>query len=219
VRRVVTQPFALGSTIADLFDDMALRERVRLARVARQARREAVELGPAITSVFEQTKNELDRIARTSVTHVSNASREQVLSANDNVIQALRWNSVLDSRTSDVCRARDGKMVAIGNNVLPDDAPTLDPPGARPPAHPNCRSVMTVIYVGEPIPKDPTYGQWLKSQPAAVQDDILGATRGRLFRDGGLTLDSFVSESGRRLNLRELQQREPFAFDRANVRA
>lgn len=49
-----------------------------------------------------------------------------------------------------------------------------------------------------------TYQEWLKGQSAQFQDDILGPTRGKLFREEGLTLDKFVSPQGKQLTLREL---------------
>lgn len=51
-----------------------------------------------------------------------------------------------------------------------------------------------------------TYQQWLKRQPAAFQDDVLGPTRGRLFREG-LELDKFVDSSGKQYNLDQLRTR------------
>jgi SPP1 gp7 family putative phage head morphogenesis protein len=66
-------------------------------------------------------------------------------------------------------------------------------------------------------PAKTTYADSLARQSAAVQDDILGATRGALFRRGGLTLDKFVEPTGRRLSLAELAARYEGAFERANL--
>lgn len=51
-----------------------------------------------------------------------------------------------------------------------------------------------------------TYQQWLKRQSASFQDDVLGPTRGRLFREG-LELDRFVDDSGRQYTLDQLRSR------------
>lgn len=61
------------------------------------------------------------------------------------------------------------------------------------------------------------YADFLAQQTAAVQDDILGRTRGQLFRRGGLTLDRFVEMSGRELTLSELAERHSTAFLRAGL--
>jgi SPP1 gp7 family putative phage head morphogenesis protein len=57
-----------------------------------------------------------------------------------------------------------------------------------------------------------SYQEWLKGQPARFQDDILGPTRGELFRKGNLTLDRFVAPSGRELTLAELASFDADAF-------
>lgn len=62
-----------------------------------------------------------------------------------------------------------------------------------------------------------TYAQWLGRQSAAFQDDLLGPTRGALFRRGSLTLDKFVLMDGRELSLAELSRRYEEAFLAAHL--
>lgn len=62
-----------------------------------------------------------------------------------------------------------------------------------------------------------TYAAWLKRQPVAVQDRVLGVTRARLFRAGGLTIDRFTDALGRTLTLEQLAAIEPAAFRKAGV--
>lgn len=57
------------------------------------------------------------------------------------------------------------------------------------------------------VPARTTYQEWLKGQPAAIQDDILGPARGKLFREGGITLDRFVNRQGDELTLDEIRER------------
>ncbi len=66
-------------------------------------------------------------------------------------------------------------------------------------------------------PAKQTYQQWLRTQAAANQDDILGATKGKLFRDGGLTLDKFVTRDGREITLAELAVSDAKAFNAAGL--
>lgn len=56
-------------------------------------------------------------------------------------------------------------------------------------------------------PSNVTYQDWIKRQPAKFQDEVLGPTRARLFRDGGVSLDKFVDASGRQYNLDQLRTR------------
>lgn len=67
------------------------------------------------------------------------------------------------------------------------------------------------------VPAATTYQEWLKSQPAQFQDDILGLTKGKLFRAGNLTLDKFVSRTGDELTLAELAQKQAQAFRAAGL--
>jgi SPP1 gp7 family putative phage head morphogenesis protein len=62
-----------------------------------------------------------------------------------------------------------------------------------------------------------SYQQWLTRQSKEFQDDVLGKTKGKLFRDGGLTLDKFVNRKGDELTLAELARREKSAFKKAGL--
>lgn len=85
------------------------------------------------------------------------------------------WVSVLDSRTTDICRGRDGQIYTYGE-------------GPVPPAHYNCRSRIVAVHAvnanvkprGElaPIPRDETITQWLARQPRDVRQDIVVGNRG-----------------------------------------
>ena len=95
--------------------------------------------------VLATTRRNAEALVRTAVNHISNAAREAVWDENSDIIQALKWVSTLDGRTSAICRARDGRLVAIGGKNLPTGFPALIPPTARPPAHPACRSLMIAV--------------------------------------------------------------------------
>ncbi len=67
------------------------------------------------------------------------------------------------------------------------------------------------------VPADLDYGTFLKRQPIGFQNDVLGNTKGLLFRNGGLTLDKFVSRTGSELNLSQLARRHTDAFIQAGL--
>jgi len=67
------------------------------------------------------------------------------------------------------------------------------------------------------VPAKTTYGQFLSRQSAAFQNDILGPTRGKLFRSGGLTLDKFVDKTGAEIPLRDLSKFHADAFRSAGL--
>ncbi|MGJ3101180.1 phage minor head protein, partial [Salmonella enterica subsp. enterica serovar Paratyphi A] len=72
------------------------------------------------------------------MSHVSNEARNETYRQNDDIIEKYEWVSTLDSRTSTICRARDGMTWEIGK-------------GPMPPAHPNCLLGDTVVSTGSPV--------------------------------------------------------------------
>ena len=67
------------------------------------------------------------------------------------------------------------------------------------------------------VPAKTTYTEFLNRQTSQFQDDILGPTRGKLFRSGGLTLDKFVDSTGKEIPLSELAKFEADAFTAAGL--
>lgn len=98
--------------------------------------------------ILSVSRRNAEALVRTAVNHVSNQARELVWYDAGDLIQALRWTSTLDGRTSDICRARDGHFAPLEGRELPEGLAKLIPPGARPPAHFNCRSVMVALLNG-----------------------------------------------------------------------
>lgn len=189
---------------------------------------------------YEDGVIEIDRrnaraVVQTALSHMASATRDRVYEANADIIAAVKWLSTLDSRTSEMCRIRDGLKYSnethkpIGHSI---------PWGAGPGRlHWNCRSTSTPVLkswrelgidideidastrasMDGQVPADMTYSEWLKKQNAERQDDVLGPTRGKLLRDGGLDLDRFYSDKGKYLTLDELRQRDAAAFRRAGL--
>jgi SPP1 gp7 family putative phage head morphogenesis protein len=66
-------------------------------------------------------------------------------------------------------------------------------------------------------PATTSYQEFLNRQSAEFQDDVLGKTRGILFRNGGLKLDQFVTKSGQELTLSQLAKRYESEFRAAGI--
>lgn len=209
------------------------------------------------------SRRNAEAVVRTAINHTSNVARSAIWEANSDVIAGLMWTSTLDGRTTLICMSRDGKVAPVGDKPLPPEAIPLSPPGARPPAHPNCRSIMTAYFDGAgligdrpfvrttkrrgarevdfrtmakeqgrsvsavrrdwtaknvgTLPAKTTYEKFLRRQPAAFQDDVLGGKKGALFRRGGLKIENFVSRTGDVYTLEQLAARHPGAFAQANI--
>jgi SPP1 gp7 family putative phage head morphogenesis protein len=172
--------------------------------------------------VFETTRRQAETVARSTVNHVTNQARLELFKENSDIIAGLKWTATLDSRTSWTCAGLDGKVFPIDK-------------GPRPPAHPNCRSTMTAVLkdwkslglknldegqrasIDGQVPASTTYGEWLKRQPASVQKEVLGATRAKLFKDGGLDISRFTGEGLQPLNLEQLRKLEEKSFKKAGI--
>jgi hypothetical protein len=64
---------------------------------------------------------------------------------------------------------------------------------------------------------DLTYNNWLKSQSAEAQDHVLGKAKGKLFRQGGMSMDKFVDTTGHIYTLEELRRKDKALFTRLGI--
>lgn len=177
--------------------------------------------------ILATTQRHARAVVNTAVQHVSSAARQEVFDANDDIVEGIIWLSTLDSKTCISCRTLDRMVFAMDK-------------GPRPSLHINCRctflpkllpeydkymqgATRPAIRDGEVqhVPGDESYYQWLKKQPAAFIDETLGPTRGKLFRDGGLSAKRFaqlmLDRNWKPLTLKELMALEPGAFKRAGL--
>lgn len=174
------------------------------------------------------SQRDAELVARTSLQHVASQARETVWKRNSDIVKKVRMVATLDNRTSTICRSIDGKEYPIDS-------------GPRPPFHISCRTSCVAVLDdrfkvldqgatraarGESggvskIEAEQTYYEWLKNQPAGFQDSIIGSTRGKLLRDGGLTAQRFSElQLGRNfepLTLQQMRKLEPLAFEAAGI--
>lgn len=182
----------------------------------------------------EVTRRGAEALVRTSINHAASQGRQSVWEANEDIIAAVRWVSTLDHNTTPICRVRDGRVGPInaGDAINIPGAKLLDPPFARPPAHPNCRSTTVAITKSfrdlgfdvdeiRPVTRsaldgkvsaETTYFQWLERQSAAVQKEALGPSRYRLWKQGGISPEKFQNDKGHLFTLDELRSKMPDAY-------
>jgi SPP1 gp7 family putative phage head morphogenesis protein len=169
-------------------------------------------------SVFGKSRRELQSIVRTSVTSVTSAAREEFFAQNTDVVKGVKYVATLDARTTDICASLDGRVFPVAE-------------GERPPMHHQCRSTTVPVVAGldeipgfdasrvpeatrasldGQVPESLTYGQWLRTQPQAIQLEALGRGRYELFRQG-VPIDRFVDDQFRSLTLDQILAREGLA--------
>ena len=186
----------------------------------------------------EITRRGAQTLAQTATSAISNATRQELYRRNRRVIPREQYVATLDSRTTPICRSLDGDVFPVGDGPIPPihmncrsvRVPVIDGRklGSRPATaftEDDLRGLRgparrrAVERLTGRVPAETTYQQWLSQQSASFQDSVLGPARGRLFRSGELDLKGFVDNSGNQWTLRELYERDPGAFQRANVPA
>ncbi len=177
-----------------------------------------------------KTQKEAMSIARTGTNHYANTAR-QVYFENEPLVKYMQHISVLDSRTSQICRARDGAIFRKDQTQF------------YPPLHPNCRSSVSPYIPAEDDEEEtgnrpsnfrdadsgllqPTqtdskqtfYDEFAKLD-AATQDAQLGPSLGKAFRKGlrdkSITPDSFAAMTIDEKNLTPLTLTEMREKDNA----
>lgn len=171
-----------------------------------------------------QNRRQTAAVVRTAIQHTATQGRAATWEENDDIVSGYIWVSVLDNRTTQVCRSLDGLAFKIGK-------------GPMPPIHINCRSVTVAQIDGVDVLKfgtraskgvkpgqvqaSTTFYEWLKTQPASFQDDAIGPVRGKLLRNGGLSAEEFAAlnldKNFQPLTLAEMREKAPGAFKRAGL--
>lgn len=136
----------------------------------------------------------------------------------------VRWLATLDSHTCPSCAALDGSEWGFEGKRLGTTALEF----TVPPKHWNCRCVLTPVLATKldeifgvkgldeklkptvrassqgPV-QNMTFAQFLKRQSPEFIDEVLGAKRAELYRQGKITLTDLVTKSGRVKALDELR--------------
>lgn len=160
--------------------------------------------------ILEINRKDAYRVARTAVSHTAAVARQAVYEANADIAQGVIWTSVLDTRTSPICAARSQKAYTPAGKPIGHNLAWLGGPGR---AHFNCRSTGVLWLKDEEKPEGLSYQKWLERQPVEVQKDILGPTKYKLWKQGGVPLERFVERKGGPLTIAQLRKREAAAFD------
>jgi hypothetical protein len=170
----------------------------------------------------ETSKNHLSSTIATLTAFGYNSALKYVNYANRDYLPGYVWQSVMDSKTSDICIFLNEKYWVYGR---PEDS-TL-PYQIFPPSHHNCRSdtypiVKTyeelginpdLLTEGQKVllsgttPENFSYAQFIEDQPVRIQKEILGSIRYSMYVAGEITVDKFYTKDGRLLTLSELQKK------------
>lgn len=228
--QVISKAFrGIASSQADLFgkvvrdglltgettDDIASRIKGRLRFNQPGSPRQIALAGGQVTGA---ANHQVITLIRTSINQVANKASTQVYEANQDITNKYRYVATLDSRTSSICQALDGREFEYGKGPIP-------------PLHFNCRSttVPVIDYEGlgfDPppegdrssqtglVPADVSYGQWLaEPKNEKIKIKTLGKQRAKYFdrlsRKYGPknAIAKLVRDDGSELTLLDLRRR------------
>lgn len=228
---VTAQPFE-GKFFKEWFSDLSVsftdsimgevRKGLTIGETIPQLAQRVVGTAPAdfADGVFAKQMRQAETIVRTTVNHVSSATRQATFDENSDLIKGVRYVATLDARTSLICAGLDGKVYPLDE-------------GPRPPMHPNCRSQIVPVLKSAAelglnlkemsdtqrasmnglVSAKQTFGSWLRDQDAAIQRDVLGKTRYELFSRGLVPIEGFANDKGIVYSLDTLLKREGISRD------
>ncbi|CAI1684317.1 structural protein [Serratia fonticola] len=168
-------------------------------------------------------------VIKTAVNHLAAVARTEFAAANADVIDCKQWHSTLDNHTTPPCIVRDRLRYTLDNKPIGHKVPY----GAGPSRiHFCCRSTETLVVkswrdlgidasdmpegtrasMDGQVPADANYRDWIQRQPYQRQVQVLGETRARLMRDGGMKTYEFFTDKGEWLSLKQLREIDKQAF-------
>lgn len=179
-------------------------------------------LADPVLDIMKGTLRGAKALIRTSVQTLANDARKIVYKENSDLIKGYVWLSTLDDRTSIECAGRDGLMWDLDGNPIGHDKVLIWPP-----AHWNCRSVVTPVLktfkelgidaeeipestrasIDGQVPRKETFSSWLKDREETrpgFAEKVFGKERSDLWKKGKLTIRQMTDQTGNILSLEEL---------------
>ena len=193
----------LGATLSQRLHDSLLMGVVLEESLAQlQVRIHGTQDNGFEDGVMARARTQAAQLVQTQVTNAVGEAHAAIGVRNASPALVAIHSSILDSRTSYICLSRHGLRYTIPEyKPIGHEIPYL----TGVPYHPSCRSTIVIgLRSGGPIP-DANVGDWLRRQGTAMQDEILGPTRARMFREGQLTPRNLIDAlTGKPLTLEEL---------------
>lgn len=202
-RSKVTDAIRHGLTTGETVDQMV--RRIRGTKAAGFA-----------DGVLQASRHQAAGIVRTAVNAVSTNARQALFEDNQDVVDRVEWVSTLDTKTSEICAALDGKTFPVNS-------------GPRPPAHRNCRSTIVpvvkswkelgidglkpfpggerharAVFDGK-VPASMKFPEWWKKLSVEEQNRQFGVGKATLLRQGRITFSQLIDQRLRPLTLQELE--------------
>lgn len=140
VENAIRKAYANGTSVADLVRELT-----------------GENSAQGVSSQLQRIGVQASAVIATSAQHAFAITNAAVMSA---MFEYYGWYSVMDGKTTEICRSRNLKVYKFGKGPLP-------------PGHVRCRSHIAPIVENNDISAE-TFYTWLARQPEDVQADIVG---------------------------------------------
>jgi len=184
--------------------------------------------------VMDAQRRQVDALIRSSVQAVSQRARYETYAQNDDVVHGVEALVVLDNRTTEFCMALSGQQWTLEGEPIGDSVPwpgyppyhfncrttlipilkswedlaSKDKKDIARQADKAGLSIDTVqSSMNGPVSGELNYEEWLATQPLTFQEELLGPTKFKLWKDGDITFRDLVDQSGNPLTVKELKDR------------
>lgn len=159
------------------------------------------------TGIGARAKRDLDNMAHTFYSMVYNEMLLDEFKANARFIKGIKHISILDSRTTELCRRYSNATWTLDGTPLHKGLPYL----GSPPYHNNCRSIHVPVFLSTEelrvegiLPEniaglggdgydDYTFDEWLSELSETEQNRILGSTFANNWRNGRVKAEDFFN--------------------------
>ena len=178
-------------------------------------------LAAELVGMMDMKRTTAKALVSTGIASVTGAARDDLYQSNSDLIGGYIHTSTLDFRTTNGCKVRDGKSWTLDKKPIGHDIQF-----AQTPLHVNCRSILrpkikswadlgidlpeiskdTRATMDGQVSSEATYEEWLKSKSEAQQNATLGHGKAKMWRDGKITFNDMLDQTGRELTLEELRQ-------------
>lgn len=150
---------------------------------------------------FQPAKRAVETVVRTGVTTVQAQTQLSLDLSTKAPKHAWQHISVLDNRTTDICRSRawkkwDSDYKPIGHSM----------PFAQPPLHANCRSKILLIFVDDEAVAPVSFSQWIEQLTAEQQRTIFGEDNLRRWKANRISDADLIRQSTRPMTIDQLRQ-------------
>lgn len=183
-KNIVFNKFTEGELFKNSFNRISTDFKSQIERSVRIAvlnGETGAQASERIKNSYNLKRSQMDSLSRTLIQNAVNQADEETYKSSS-LIERVRYNAILDSRTTDICRELNGRTFLVGE-------------GPRPPQHYNCRSYTTVVFDEDEDVIPANYDTWYKLQKD--KDGLTSKEKERFSTDETLTLNQLVKQDNK----------------------